>query len=1004
MALLDNIADRVDTFLDEVFIPESVRRLLQRATKLIERENFAQSLDLLRRADEAHPKFHRTQFLIGRCHFGRGHYRDALEAFQRSLEQRDAPLTHFYAGLAAEQLGEWRLARRHMQEVLSAAEELPFEFNVHFALGRINRQLGRSERALHELRKAVDCNVVDNSDITPEMRAAAAAALAEVLLELDRGAEAEAVLDEVELPGARHDLFRVRARVAFEAGAYETAAELFRDALQKETDDVESMLGAARAHLAVNAPAQAREMALRASQVLAHRGSDSDPDLYAQTLTVLGDASRRGDEPEEALDYYEQAIAVADAPPADAFLAAGRLRLEHGDHAAAVRHFQHCLEAGDGPNRRAARLGLADARIQQGDIAAARRLLSEVDDIGVDGASAPSADPEVECLRGLAALKNGDPAEALVSLQGALVGQPKARLRERIEDARRRALQALEPDWDLPDRLDTPTALERTLDQLVDVLGQSQQLEPFIRRVRTLSDILSNPLSVAILGEFNAGKSTLVNALLGEEVVPMGILPTTAHTGFIEYGARKAARIAYRNNLGDGRDGAEPQKAGRVDEVPYREARRRMEEETDLIDHLTFSYPHPHLRAVTFRDTPGFNALDEGHDAIARGSLEDAEAILWVLDANQALSQTEFELLESIRDSSERVIVLLNKIDRVAPEADGYADSSEVQELVDYVETHIGDQIAGCFPISAADALEARTDGDGSVSESFETFERLLDERFIQRAGRLKTLDIRHRLTGLVEELQQQLAAWTAQQQQLEEEAEELSERIRGWSQEHGEAEAARRADDLADQLDFVTRSIASEIRDALRPSGVFVSRMELTDEDTSFILDLFGSRVDDILERARKDVLTDVDAIELEVARQTGALLESMQLSDARTVDRRMEGLFDQTRALRLLLRERVFGALRARAHGRLDVGGRSALAQLEAHPDGDLDELSAELQTLLPDPRRQIDASLADWYREFFVALHRFSERTRRELQRVRLELKHRFDLTAITDLLTP
>lgn len=1004
MALLDNIADRVDTFLDEVFIPESVRRLLQRATKLIERENFAQALDLLRRADEAHPKFHRTQFLIGRCHFGRGHYRDALEAFQRSLEQRDAPLTHFYAGLAAEQLGEWRLARRHMQEVLSAAEELPFEFNVHFALGRINRQLGRSERALHELRKAVDCNVVDNSDITPEMRAAAAAALAEVLLELDRGAEAEAVLDEVELPGARHDLFRVRARVAFEAGAYETAAELFRDALQKETDDVESMLGAARAHLAVNAPAQAREMALRASQVLAHRGSDSDPDLYAQTLTVLGDASRRGDEPEEALDYYEQAIAVADAPPADAFLAAGRLRLEHGDHAAAVRHFQHCLEAGDGPNRRAARLGLADARIQQGDIAAARRLLSEVDDIGVDGASAPSADPEVECLRGLAALKNGDPAEALVSLQGALVGQPKARLRERIEDARRRALQALEPDWDLPDRLDTPTALERTLDQLVDVLGQSQQLEPFIRRVRTLSDILSNPLSVAILGEFNAGKSTLVNALLGEEVVPMGILPTTAHTGFIEYGARKAARIAYRNNLGDGRDGAEPQKAGRVDEVPYREARRRMEEETDLIDHLTFSYPHPHLRAVTFRDTPGFNALDEGHDAIARGSLEDAEAILWVLDANQALSQTEFELLESIRDSSERVIVLLNKIDRVAPEADGYADSSEVQELVDYVETHIGDQIAGCFPISAADALEARTDGDGSVSESFETFERLLDERFIQRAGRLKTLDIRHRLTGLVEELQQQLAAWTAQQQQLEEEAEELSERIRGWSQEHGEAEAARRADDLADQLDFVTRSIASEIRDALRPSGVFVSRMELTDEDTSFILDLFGSRVDDILERARKDVLTDVDAIELEVARQTGALLESMQLSDARTVDRRMEGLFDQTRALRLLLRERVFGALRARAHGRLDVGGRSALAQLEAHPDGDLDELSAELQTLLPDPRRQIDASLADWYREFFVALHRFSERTRRELQRVRLELKHRFDLTAITDLLTP
>jgi small GTP-binding protein len=990
MALLDNIADRVDTFLDEVFIPESVRRLLQRASTLIERENFEQALEFLERADEAHPDFHRTQFLMGRCHFGRGHYDDALEAFQRSLEQRDAPLTHFHAGLAAEQLEEWRLARRHMQEVLSSAEDLPYEFNVHFALGRINRQLGRSERALHELKKAVDPDVGDASDVTPEMRAAAAAALAELLLETGRGSEAEEVLAGVELPEARHDLLRVRARVAFESGDFETAADLFRRALDREADDVESMLGAARSHLAVNAPAQAREMALRASETLANRTEDVSPELYADTLTTLGEASQRGGDDDRALEYFEQAISVAGTPPAEASLSAGRLRLERGDHEAAVDHFRRCLETDDRDTRRAARLGLADARIQQGDIAAARRLLSEVDDLANPSDTTPSPDPEIECLRGLAALESGDPAEALVALQGALVGKPRPRLRERIEEARQRALRALEPDWELPEALSAPTDLERALDQLVDVLGQSQQLEPYIRRARALSEVLSKPLSVAILGEFNAGKSTLVNALLGEEVVPMGILPTTAHTGFIEYGARKAARVAYLDD--------------RVDEVPYREARRRMEEETDEIDHLTFSYPHPQLRAVTFRDTPGFNALEEGHDAIAQSSLEEAEAILWVLDANQALSQTEFELLESIRDSSERVIVLLNKIDRVAPDAEDPATSEDVRELVDYVETHIGDHIAGCFPISAQQALKARTGGaDAPASDSFETFETLLDERFIQRAGRLKTLDVRHRLRGLIDELDQQFNTWIADQRDREGRAEELSERIRTWSREHGEAEAARRADDLADQLDFVTRSIASEIQDALRPSGTFVSRMELTEEDRDFILELFGSRVDDILERARQDVLSEVDALELDVVRRTESMLESMQLSDARTVDRRMEGLFDQTRALRLLLRERVFGALRARVHGRLEAGGRAAIANLENQGAGDLDAASRELAQLFPDPHQQIDASLADWYREFFVALHRFSERTRRELQRVRLEINHRFDLTAFTDLLT-
>ena len=54
---------------------------------------------------------------------------------------------------------------------------------------------------------------------------------------------------------------------------------------------------------------------------------------------------------------------------------------------------------------------------------------------------------------------------------------------------------------------------------------------------------LDAPLSIAIVGEFNAGKSTLINALMGEDIVPMGVLPTTAHTGIIQYGPRQTARV-----------------------------------------------------------------------------------------------------------------------------------------------------------------------------------------------------------------------------------------------------------------------------------------------------------------------------------------------------------------------------------------------------------------------------------------------------------------------------
>ena len=82
-----------------------------------------------------------------------------------------------------------------------------------------------------------------------------------------------------------------------------------------------------------------------------------------------------------------------------------------------------------------------------------------------------------------------------------------------------------------------------------------------------LVDALDAPLDVAIVGEFNAGKSTLVNGLIGESVVPTGVLPTTAHINVMRFGPRRTAQLHFKD--------------GRVEEVAFPDVRKRLKRSGD---------------------------------------------------------------------------------------------------------------------------------------------------------------------------------------------------------------------------------------------------------------------------------------------------------------------------------------------------------------------------------------------------------------------------------------
>ena len=226
---------------------------------------------------------------------------------------------------------------------------------------------------------------------------------------------------------------------------------------------------------------------------------------------------------------------------------------------------------------------------------------------------------------------------------------------------------------------------------------------------RTLADSiaqLDDLFLLVIVGEFNAGKSAFINALLGKRLLREGVTPTTTQINLLRYGPE--------------------------------ETRQPLSDEQQII-----RLPVDWLAEISIVDTPGTNAIIRAHEALTSEFVPRSDLVLFITSADRPFTESERAFMERIRDWGKKVVIVINKIDIIETED----DLAQIAGFVAENAHQLLGAVPEIFPVSARLALRAKqgepAEWPASRFEALETYIRqTLDEKSRLRLKLLNPLGV----------------------------------------------------------------------------------------------------------------------------------------------------------------------------------------------------------------------------------------------------------------------
>ncbi|MBL8133706.1 MAG: dynamin family protein [Anaerolineae bacterium] len=206
-----------------------------------------------------------------------------------------------------------------------------------------------------------------------------------------------------------------------------------------------------------------------------------------------------------------------------------------------------------------------------------------------------------------------------------------------------------------------------TLVELGDTAGEDRK-----RLLDMAEDLRDLFFLVVVIGEFNAGKSTFINALLADELLAMGITPTTEAIHIIKHGDSGARKPNMRP------DGL-------------------------------YEWRHPNTGApgVALVDTPGTGSVFQKHEQTAKAFLHRSDLVIFVISAKRAFAETERLYLSIARDFGKKIILVVNQSDLLEP-----SERQQVRRFVEQQVEELLDIKPLIFMTSSKEALRAARAGE----------------------------------------------------------------------------------------------------------------------------------------------------------------------------------------------------------------------------------------------------------------------------------------------------
>ncbi|KDP21464.1 hypothetical protein JCGZ_21935 [Jatropha curcas] len=220
---------------------------------------------------------------------------------------------------------------------------------------------------------------------------------------------------------------------------------------------------------------------------------------------------------------------------------------------------------------------------------------------------------------------------------------------------------------------------------LLEAINVIQKAAPQMEEVTLLIDAVSQidePFLLAIVGEFNSGKSSVINALLGKRYLKEGVVPTTNEITFLRYSE-------YNSE--------EPERCERHPDGQY-------------ICYL----PAPILKEMNIVDTPGTNVILQRQQRLTEEFVPRADLLLFVISADRPLTESEVSFLQYTQQWKKKVVFVLNK-------SDLYQNTSELEEAMSFIMENTGKLLntenVMLYPVSARSALEAKLSASSELKQ-----------------------------------------------------------------------------------------------------------------------------------------------------------------------------------------------------------------------------------------------------------------------------------------------